>query len=159
MPPSRRAQRLAAVTPDTERAIAYLHTQGETTMAEAVQTTLDYATQAATARAHEVARDKKANPNKSINVGEPFLHHVRSSAADQGVEQTAFVLEKLGEFVNGTWMPERPERAPHRGAPTPGFLNVRVPADLWQSADELAKDPAAVEERGYKLTARQVVIA
>jgi hypothetical protein len=39
------------------------------------------------------------------------------------------------------------------------FVNIRIPDDLWDRADRLAKDPVASEERGYKLNARQVVIA
>lgn len=150
MPPRKR-DTLAAATPATKDAITYLRDQGQPTLADAVQTTLAFATEASDAAARKAARDAANMPNKSIQVPKELYDRV------QGTDYADVVREKMAAFCAGSWVPDKPKRAPVGQAKE--WLNVRFPDELWAQADALAKDPEAAEERGYKLTARQVVIA
>jgi hypothetical protein len=150
MPPRKR-DTLAAAVPTTEAAITYLRDQGQPAMADAVQTTLTFATEAADAATRKAVRDATTMPNQSIQVPKDLYDRV------QGTDYAEVARKYLAAFRDGTWMPGKPERAPRGQAKE--WLNARFPAELWDEANALAKDPVASEERGYKLTARQIVIA
>lgn len=158
MPPAKR-QAVLSVAPTARRAIDHLHKDGEHGMAAAVQIITDFAVATAQAQGRKAERDKESARNRSINVGMPFRTHVYAAAEEMGVDLARFVRDKLADFVEGVWVPEKPGRAGHGQAPEKGFVNVRVADGLWDLADSVAKDAAASEERGYSLNARQVVIA
>lgn len=159
MPPRKREKMLATV-PDTERAITFLRNEGQSAMAKAVQTTLDYAVEAAQPAGDKAARaESNADPNRSINVGKPFRDHVRAMAEAESVDVARLIRRKLAEFCDGTWLPFERERAAMGTAPEKAFITVRVSDDLWKRVDALGKDPDAIAWRGYKLNARQVAIA
>lgn len=150
MPPRKR-DTLAAAAPATKDAITYLRDQGQPTLADAVQTTLAFATEASDAAARKAERDAKHMPNQSIQVSKELYDRV------QGTDYAEVAREKLAAFCDGEWMPGKPQRAPQ--GEEKAWLNVRIANELWCRADNVAKDPAAAEERGYKLNARRVVIA
>lgn len=162
MPPAKRHQVLAAA-PTVQQAITYLREDGETTMANAVQTTLDFAVEAAKAKERQAELDKKAGGNISVNLGKTFRDHVYAAAEAEDVDLTKFVKKKLTEFRDGTWTPAQPPREPMGQAPPLAFWNARFPADLWEQVERLAPDRErwAIEpgERVYKLAGRTLIVA
>lgn len=108
-------------------------------------------------------------PNHALGVTETFRTHVYEAVEaalaaaenDEAVDGAgAVVRKKMLAFLEGTWTPARQPRQSFQG---PGNrkvnLNVRVPQARWDAVDEYGKDPAAVADRGYRLTASQVAIA
>ncbi|MGW5694528.1 hypothetical protein ACWEWX_27375 [Streptomyces asiaticus] len=151
MPPRRDRAAFTAAVPIANDAITYLREQDQPRLADAVETILVFGAISADAVARKAALDTTSMPSQSIQVSKELYDRV------QGTNYAELVREKLDAFWEGEWTPDKPKRAP-RGQEK-AWLNIRIPADLWDQVNARAKDPALSEERGYKLNARQVVIA
>jgi hypothetical protein len=162
-PPSRHAALLNKALPAARVQVAAARTAGATEL-DAVETVFAYAEQEARRALERQAAQYASNPNHSLRVTKAFAKHVRARAeaekeeGDEGA-MARTVRESLEEFISGDWMPPAPQRDP-RGSNTEKIgLNVRVPKAIWDAANDLGKDPAAVQARGYKLTAASISIA
>lgn len=158
MPPSKRANALAAL-PTAKEAAAHLKRTGEPRMAAAVADVIAYAEYASAVRERAAEREAAAAPSYSLRIDRALRDHVHATGAASGTEIPSAVTSRLEAFVAGTWTPQPSGRAARGTSPEKADLNVRVPKDLFDRVDALAKDPAAIAERGFKLTARQVAIA
>ena len=158
MPPTKRT-RIAAALPVARQAAAFLREQGEPGMADAVETTIEWATRAEKSVALQASIDAGLDPNYSLHVDKQFRAHVRAAAEEKGKDLASVVVKGLEAFRDGKWTPPAPVRARHGSAPEKVSLNVRIPKDLFDQVDALAKDPEQAGERGYALNARQVAIA
>lgn len=103
-------------------------------------------------------RDAATMVNKAIDVPVVFKTHVYAHAEDH-THVSSVVVKSLQDFVAGEWTPPAPQRAPYGHKPASTKLNVRVPAELWQAANDHGKDPGQIAARGYKVTANAVAIA
>lgn len=132
---------------------------------DSVQAVLDYAEEQAQRQTAQQSTRSATGENHNLRVPVAFAEHVRRQAeADKAEDPDSLspnrrVRDSLIDFVNGDWMPARPERDRRGSNIAKTGLNVRVPEELWDAANDLGKDPAAVEARGYKLTANSVSIA
>lgn len=132
---------------------------------DSVQAVLDYAEEQAQRQSAQQSVRSATGENHNLRVPVEFAEHVRRQAAadkekyPDSLSPNRHVRDSLEDFVNGDWMPARPERDRRGSNIAKTGLNVRVPEDLWEAANYLGKDPAAVESRGYKLTANSVAIA
>lgn len=166
MPPrSRKRDTFAAAVPATQDAITYLREQGQTGMADAVQTTLNFATETADLADRKADRDAdKRYGNRSVFVEKTYLDYVRSAAkaAEPPVDLTKLVKDRLTQFVKGEWTPDLPPRPKPGEVPweSRAAFNLRVSDDLWNQVRSKVEDlPLPSGWRGHKPSARQVVTA
>lgn len=154
--------------PAARRQVAAARKAGVTDL-DVVDRVLTYAEEQATRILAQQATRYESAPNKNLRVPLAFAEHVRAQveaekAEAEGTNEVPWSLSKrvnisLEEFLDGDWTPPEPQRAP-RGSNIPMTgLNVRVPQDLWDRANDLGKKPTAIEQRGYKLTANSIAIA
>lgn len=143
---------------DATEAVRVLREDGHYDLAKAVRHVTDYARDNARAELNAAAARQ---PNaRALAVSQAFRDHVHRVAEDEEMNPSKVVRDNLQEFLNGKWMPAAPPaRAPRGSGPKKVNLNVRVAQDVWDDVNDLGKDPAAVAERGYKLTAAQVAVA
>lgn len=143
-----------AVAPTAQRAVAYLRDQGETDMADAVQTVLDYAT---------APTPNRGDPAISLYLDRAFRDHVKKRVKETGVDAAVTVREGFEAFLDGSWDPPQPKRAARDTPLDKVNFSVRAPAELVERVQERAAEytreqgwPAA---RGYALNAMQVAAA
>lgn len=156
--PSSRAKVEAAI-PTVEAVASELRADGAALQADAVDTVLDAARELLAAKERQARLDAKLAPTLSIRVPERVRTHLHAAAAEAGVDLSTVARRYMELFRDGAWTPPAPTRSARGTAPKKVFLNVRIPKDLADTVDALAKGPAAVEERGYPLNARQVALA
>lgn len=160
---------LRAATPPTREAIRFLKANGEKELAAAVATVLKAALEFADSRDRAATRESGLEQNRAVSVAAEFRDHVHAVKGDADLVDV--VTTRMRDFLAGTWMPRKEEfdagtwTLPLRGYGSIGptvprkNLNMRIPTAVWTATNELGEDPAAVAERGYKLTAPQVAIA
>jgi hypothetical protein len=166
MPPTKRT-RITAALPVARTAATFLREQGEPGMAEAVETTIEWAERAEKAAALQADIDSRLDPNYSLHVDKEFRAYVQEAAKasaeaegrDPRKELTRVVTEELEAFRDGRWTPPAPVRSAYGSSPGKVNLNVRIRQDLFDQVDAMAKDPEQVAARGYALNARHVAIA
>lgn len=156
MPPKSKRTDAIAALPMAKKAAARLHEDGEVEMAEAVHELVRFASPAGQRREATALRGAGLAPNRPLQVHRDFRTHVNARKTT-GLPDV--VVPYLERFLAGEWMPGRHKRV-RWGSPADKVnINIRIPSDLWDAVDALAKDPAASQDRGYKLTAMQVAIA
>lgn len=148
---------LARIHKSRQPILDLLNDAGAAGLAESAKILLDYAEEQA-----ERAIAKRANDSRetrSLRVTAEFRTKVHADAAEDGAVISDIVVQSLRDFVNGEWAPPAPQRAPRGTNLTKVGLNVRVPQELWDAANDRGKDVAEIAQRGYKLTAESVGIA
>jgi hypothetical protein len=157
VPPKSRIADALAVVPDAKKAAAFLKRNGETDLAQAVRELVDYTVHAGQLHQNATAREAELSRNRPLQVHRDFRTHVNARRAKKTLPKV--VVPYLERFVAGEWVPERPQRTAWESRDAKVNINLRVSDDLWDEVDRIAKDPEAVKDRGYKLTAIQVAIA
>lgn len=154
MPPSKRA-RVTEAAPQVELAIESLRSRGAVRQADAVQTVLEYALNAADQAA---ARSAKGGNEFGIPIESAL--HLRAYEGSSNL--TADVLEGWDEFLAGRFVPDQPQRAAHGAGQAKSVLNMRASkelvAEVEAAADRMVADKGWSTLRGYKLNARQVAV-
>jgi hypothetical protein len=155
MPPSKRA-RVTEAAPQVELAIESLRSRGAVRQADAVQTVLEYALNAAGQA--EARSSQGGDPNVAIPI-ESALH---LRAYEGSANLSADVLEGWQAFLSGEFVPEKPQRAAHGAGQAKSVLNVRAPqakvAEVEAAADRMVAEKDWPTGRGYKLNARQIAV-
>lgn len=158
MPPTSKHARLLADLPAARKALTTLRQHGDPGLAAEVKKVFDYAEQQANQAIADQASESGV-PNHSLAVDRGVKARIIAAAEAEGASLPDIISKSLQDFIDGTWTPEPPARAARNSGPDKVRISVRVRADLWDQADQAAKDPKAVAARGYRLTATTVAIA
>lgn len=148
--------------PEALQGVAKLRAAGDTETAAAMQYVADYAQAAAQAEVDAAA--KRPSDNRTLSVTRGFKHRVQRLAKAEGASIPDVVRKSLEDYLDGEWTPTIPDRAP-RGQAVRGtsskkvILNVRVPHEVWDAANEHGKTFKVSPKANSKVTASAVSIA
>lgn len=159
MPANTKHDALLTQIPTARKALAVLRAAGHSDLAATVGTVIDYAKEQAERGVAKNARDKGLGTH-SIRMSQAFGDHVRAALTEDDATVADIVEKSFLEFLSGDWTPAAPTRARRGSSTAKASLSVRLKDDtLWEQVNNLGKDPAAVAERGYKVTAESVAKA
>jgi hypothetical protein len=144
--------------PTARKALAVLRSAGHSDLATSVQHILDYAKERAEQGVSKRMTDTALDRTRTLRVTPEFRDHVYAGAAEDGTTVAEIIVQNLQEFVSGEWAPPAPRRAPRGSNLTKVAISVRIPEELWAAASALGKDPQAIAQRGYRLTAESVAV-
>lgn len=99
----------------------------------------------------------RAAPNMPVRMDARIREHVKKAVMKDGTTVTAKVNEGLRLFIDGKFMPEKPERAPRGGGGEGGNLNTRPDPHLKKRADEIGEMMSGAQ--GWKIRASAVARA
>lgn len=159
MPAATKHDNVLTEIPTARKALEVLRSAGRPDLASSVGRILDYAKEQAERGVAKRMTDSSLDSNHSLRVVRRFREWVHAGAAEDGAVISEIVVQSLRDFVSGEWTPSAPQRAARGSNLSKVGLNVRVPKELWDAANALGKDPAAIAKRGYKLTAESASIA
>ncbi|MEU9578787.1 hypothetical protein [Streptomyces chilikensis] len=104
---------------------------------------------------------EQENPNLALRMPREMRDRIKLNASRSGQTATLATQAVIGlnKFLNGEFMPPRPQRAPRGTAAEAANLNVRVNAELRQQVDEHGKKLLADGVTDWAPITSQVLIA